>query len=88
MPEEQKDCPTISLNNAQKVVALIIGVITILGVLITFATRLNITEAKTNQNSEDVKVLKEQYTVFNGKLDTVIEKLNMVIDGKIIISTK
>ncbi len=84
---EDKNCPTISLSKVQAIIAIIIGAITILTPIIVLATRINFTEAQTNQNTQDIKELRDKFNVVDKKLDTVVDKLQMIIDGKINIKS-
>jgi len=84
---EDKNCPTISLSKVQAIIAIIIGAITILTPIIVLATRINSTEYKTNQNTQDIRELQDKFNVVDKKLDTVVEKLQMIIDGKINIKS-
>jgi|GEM_PF-6509795 len=84
---EDKNCPTISLSKVQAIIAIIIGAITILTPIIVLATRINSTEYKTNQNTQDIRELQDKFNVVDKKLDTVVDKLQMIIDGKINIKS-
>lgn len=84
--EEKKDCPTISINKAGAIIALILGVMAILTPVFALYNKTTFTEKQTLENTEDIQFLETKYNGVDKKLDTMINTLQMIVDGKITLT--